>query len=182
MSTYNAQAIKYELWTSEFDPDEVYAYADPTTDMINNLNNMLFRAAVVSSTWSNLTNLIDPGLSPYQSTTANQTVTRNVFRSDFRWYSAATALEILVALVVLPMFWGWWTLDSHLDLSPFGLGLAFQAPLLEGADLSRGAAGVVKDLGAMHVKSVSGVLQQKAPLARDDVADTEHDGVEMSRV
>jgi len=66
--------------------------------------NMLFRAAATTATWPNLTTLIDPGLSPYQSTVATQTVTRDVFHSNYSWWAGAAALEVLVALVVLPMF------------------------------------------------------------------------------
>lgn len=84
-STYNAQSYKHSRGSPQEDSDVVIDWADPTVDVINALNEMLFRAAVNSSTRWNLTSLIDPGVSPLQSVVANQTVTRIVFHSNFRW-------------------------------------------------------------------------------------------------
>ncbi|KAK5675810.1 hypothetical protein LTS10_011541 [Elasticomyces elasticus] len=150
-NTMNAQSLKYTNWLNNTDPLDV-AWYDPTTDMMNDMNDMMFRAAVLSSSWANLTQLIDPGLSAEQSVTANQTVTQNVYRADFRWYAAATALEILVALAVLPLFWGWWRLDRHVSFSPISFGLALNAPLFREADPAEGARGAIKQLGHTHVR------------------------------
>ncbi|KAK4897559.1 hypothetical protein LTR27_004703 [Elasticomyces elasticus] len=159
-TTMNAQSAKYTNWLNNTNPLDI-AFYDPTTDIVNDMNEMLFRAAVLASSWANLTDLIDPGLSPQQSVTANQTVTRNVYHADFRWYAAATALEMLVALAVLPLFWGWWTLDRHVSFSPVTLGLAFNAPLLGGIDPAEGAKGAVKQFGSTHVRY--GVVTSEDP-------------------
>jgi len=82
--TYNTQSMKYTDWQAVAGTLNV-AYLDPTLDIIRSLNEIHFRAAVLSSTWSNLTQLIDPGLSANQCITANQTVTHNIYRADFRW-------------------------------------------------------------------------------------------------
>lgn len=100
-NTLDAQGMKYYGCSSG---DNNYLY-DPTLDTIHTLNELLFRAAVPASSWSNLHHVMDPSLSPNQSTVANQTVTRNAYRSDSRWYATATAVEVLIVLAVLLMFW-----------------------------------------------------------------------------
>ncbi|KAK5689818.1 hypothetical protein LTR97_012577 [Elasticomyces elasticus] len=149
--TVNAQSLKYTNYLNNTNPLDV-AWYDPTTDMMNDMNDMMFRAAVLSSSWANLSQLIDPGLSAEQSVIANQTVTQNVYHADFRWYAAATALEILVALAVLPLFWGWWTLNRHISFSPISFGLALNAPLLRELDPAEGSRGAIKQLGQVHVR------------------------------
>ena len=114
----------------------------------------------MSTSWANLTNLTDHGLPVEQTLQANQTTTQNVYRSDLRWFAGAAALEILAALFVLPLFWGWWTLDSPRELSPLGIALAFDAPLLKGANSATGASGVVKQMGDMCVRY--GVVENSA--------------------
>lgn len=127
-------------------------FDDPTVSIIHSFNEMLFRAAIISSSWSNLSSLVDPGIIPNQTTSANQTVTGNVFHSDFRWYAAAVSLEILVVLVVLTMYWGSWTLNDTLDLSPFDFALAFNSPLLSGMGVSKGATEVVEKYGDVRIR------------------------------
>ncbi|KAK6440510.1 hypothetical protein LTR95_003268 [Oleoguttula sp. CCFEE 5521] len=118
--TFNVQTMKYMT------PDG--HYLDPTRDIIQSYNELMIRGAFKAASWSNLTSLMDPGLSPNQTMMANQTLTQNVFKSDYRWFAGATVVEVIVVLAVLPMFWGWWTLDRDLDLSPFALGLALMSP------------------------------------------------------
>lgn len=83
--TCNALFHRYVNYTAgEWDfsrpigPQDI-GFTDPTRDVINSLNEMMFRAAVMASSWSNLTELMDPGLSANQTTVANQTITQNVF-------------------------------------------------------------------------------------------------------
>lgn len=147
--TFNSVVMKYQNFSaSEAD----IQFSDPTVDIIQAMNEVLFRAAVKATNWSNVTSLIDRGLSINQTTTANQTVTHNIFRSNFGWYAAATVLEIIIVVSVLPMFWIWWRLDSELDLSPFAMGLALDAPLLRESDSEQGIKCVLKRKGDVRVK------------------------------
>jgi len=70
----NSMSMRYTSYAY----GEQTAITDPTVDIIRDFNGVLFRAAVYASTWSNLTQLIDPGLSPAQSIAANETITQNV--------------------------------------------------------------------------------------------------------
>ncbi|KAK3635935.1 hypothetical protein LTR56_014473 [Elasticomyces elasticus] len=126
---------------------------DPTHDIVFALNELMFRAGVMSTNWTNLADLIDPGLSIKQTLQAEQTVTENVYRSDLRWFAGAAILEIIAVLFVLPLFWGWWTLDKVTLLSPFEVALAFDAPLLKEANSAQGVAAMVRsDMGKTQVK------------------------------
>lgn len=73
----SSQFLKYvDYSTLDKDMDDIngdmyLSFRDPTSDIIQSLNEMVFRAAVMTSTWSNLTQLIDDGLSPHQTTQCN---------------------------------------------------------------------------------------------------------------
>ena len=148
-NTYNSQTMKYtDFSTSVWDFD----FIDPTPDVIDYMNEMMFRAAIETASWANLTQLVDGGLSAEHHIIANQTATRYVFHSDMKWYWAAVIFELLALLAVVPLYWGWWTLDRHLDLSPFSTAVALDAPLFRQAGTGRGGAGVIEQLGDLHVR------------------------------
>lgn len=127
-------------------------FRNPSGAIVQSFNELLFRAAIAASNWTNLTGLMDPGLSPEQNVIANQTSTRNVYSSDLRWYAAATGVQLLAILATLPLFWGWWHLQQDLDLSPFDVALAFDAHLLKDATPGACAGGIVRQLGDMRVQ------------------------------
>lgn len=60
---------------------------DPSDDIVGQDNELMFRAGVVSSTWPDITLLIDDDLVVNQTVRANQTQTDNVFHSDLRWFA-----------------------------------------------------------------------------------------------
>jgi hypothetical protein len=155
-TSFNAQTMKYYNFFLGGDNMQTF---DPTADIFQTFNELMFRAAVSTSSWANITQLIDLGLglSINQSVIANQTVIRNVFRSDFRWYTGATALEIVVVLMVLPLYWGWWTLERHLTLSPLSTAAAFNAPLLHAVP-ANGVDDLVGELGKVRVRYLAAVV------------------------
>ena len=94
---------------------------------------------------------VDPGVSPHQSVSATQTLSQNVFITDFRWFAAAAALDIIVVLAVLPLFWGFWSLSKHKSLSPLQLAIAFDSPLTAGVHSAASTAGAVEVVGETRV-------------------------------
>ena len=66
-----------------------------------------------------------------------------------RWsrYAAAVTFELITIFLILPLFYGWWKLDSALNLSPFNIALAFNSPLLKNSNSASGARGVVRQMG-----------------------------------
>jgi len=109
-------------------------------------------AGVIATGWSNLTTLIDPGLSVNQTLHAQRSKTENVFHSDLRFFAAAAMLEVVAALSLLPLFWRWWKLGKMSFLSPIELALAFDSPLLKSASSATGSSGAIKSLGNVKVK------------------------------
>ncbi|KAK5708537.1 hypothetical protein LTR17_020623 [Elasticomyces elasticus] len=126
---------------------------DPAHDIITQMNNMMFRAGVMSATsWSNLSSLIDAGLPVQQSIVANRTITQDVYHSDLRWFAGAATIELVAILMVLPLFWGWWRLGRTTLLSPLELALAFDAPLLRNMNSAQRASQAIGEIGDTEVK------------------------------
>lgn len=78
---------------------------DPTTEILNIINEVMFRAGVVAG-WDNLTHGLDDGLTASQSVKANQTLVVNVYTSDIRWFAGAAAIQVVALLLILPVFYG----------------------------------------------------------------------------
>jgi hypothetical protein len=116
-------------------------FTDPTDSVINEFNKAMLRgSAMVGDT------------TQIQTVNAVQTITQNVFRSDFPWFVGGAILQIAIVLMVLPMFYGYWMLRSDLTLSPFSTALALDAPLLRDANASQNLRGVVEELGNTRIK------------------------------
>ncbi len=111
----------------------------------------MLRGGIMTASWPNMTNLIDPGVSRQQRVQAEETIHDTVFHTDLRWYAGAAIVELVTVLFVLPMFWGWWTIPN-LTLSPIETALAFNAPLLEDINSGAGAKGVVEELGSTGIR------------------------------
>ena len=136
-------------------------FVDPTPVIISKFNQLMFRGAIYAvspghdpNNWpqESISELLDPGVSIHQAVTANQTLRQIVFHSDLRWYAGAAVFEIATVLLILPMFWGWWTLGTNLTLSPIDVALAFDSPILKTVNSAVGAKGVVRQLGELKLK------------------------------
>ena len=126
------------------------SFTDPMPDILWSFNHLMLRCAVKAATWSNVTRLLDDGVSPEQSVPAQ--VTQLAFHSDLRWFAGAATLQIAAIVFILPMFWGFWRMSSDTSLSPLNTALAFGSPLLRDVDSQDGAKGVVKEVGNMKVR------------------------------
>ncbi|KAK3673557.1 hypothetical protein LTR78_006461 [Recurvomyces mirabilis] len=157
-ANYTTETMKYSVLTAFDDPDIVLSWMDPTPAIIDSFHDMMYRAADACAFWANLTDLIDPGLSINQTFTAHQTTEQNIFRSDFRWFAGVALLEVLAVMIVIPLYWGFWKLREDLDLSPFGIGVALQAPLLQDVEPARGVAGVMEEVGDVHTRFTDDVF------------------------
>lgn len=144
--TANKEVWKYTNWSV---PSPYTGFLDPTDDILFTFNKYLLRAATLAATWSNASQLIDKGLS-VQQTVQGQTLPI-VYHSDLRWYAGAAIIELLTIVVILPLFYGWWSLGSDTSLSPFNIALAFRSPVLQGANSASGGRGVVRELGDKRV-------------------------------
>jgi hypothetical protein len=152
-STYNPVVAQHmDLFATGA---EELRFLDPTDSVIFKYNQIMFRGGVVESGVPNIMERghIDAGLSLDQTVAAKQTLTQNVFKSDLKWYAGATAIELITVLLVLPMFWGWWTLGgTNYTMSPLTMALAFDSPLLADVNSAAGAKGVVREIGNVQLK------------------------------
>jgi hypothetical protein len=166
-ATMDAEAAKYVVWGSNG-----VSWTDPESSVIDKLNDLMLRGAIVAGQWSNVTSLMDEGLSPRQNVAAKQTITESVFHTDLRWFAGAAVLDVVAVLAVLPLFWGWWRLPRNLSQSPFQLALAFEAPLLQEVHSTAGATGVMKTLGNVKVAfgaSAAGQIERHVETTKGNI-------------
>lgn len=170
VSTQSPIAERYSITKNP----ERWQLRDPMPDIYASLNQLMFRCAVAAARWSNASSLIDPGLSVEQSVSAQ--VTSLVFKSDLSWFAGAAILELGAVILILPMFWGFWTLGTTTSLSPLSAALAFDAPLFKDVNSHGGAKGVVQQLGNVKVR-FGHVLEDEDGVAEETSADVEDDCV-----
>lgn len=131
-------------------------FNDPTTSILDQFNNLMFRAGIAASAFrdenGDMTPQLDPGLQLTQNITAEQTLRVNIFVSDLRWWAGAAILELLAALAILPVFWGYWRLGLRVTMSPFEIAKAFEAPLLRSATSGTGSRGIERAMGDLQVQ------------------------------
>ena len=79
-------------------------YLDPTPGIMKKFNELMFRGAVQVASQPKTAHLLDPDISVHQTVHVSQTLKQNVFKSDLRWYAGAAVFELLIVLLILPMF------------------------------------------------------------------------------
>jgi hypothetical protein len=121
------------------DPCAINWY-DPTSDIVNGINEIMFRTALAASSVSKFSifnqniyskdrnatsfyeaypvNITGSGIPIPQILTMKQTSNITVFKSNYSYLAAALALMILGILVVLPTFQGFWELGRNVSLNP----------------------------------------------------------------
>src|ERR1700761_1838206 len=147
--TYNAEALQHTNLSNGHNDAN---FLDPMPTIISYFNELMFRSGIATAAWSNLTNLIDPGLSSKQIIQAQQVKQQPIARSDLRWWAGAAVIDLLTILVVLPLFNHWWSFDRSRTLSPLELAVAFDAPLVREVPSTRGADGVIQQVGDVRVR------------------------------
>ena len=143
-------------------------FTDPTDDIVSGLNSMMFSAGVLAGTWRNATQLIDKSLSVNQTVQVQQTRTQNVFHSDLGWFAGAAAIQTLTILLILPVFWGWWSIGVELTLSPFQTAKMLDAPLLKHINSAAGATGITNEMGDRKLKLGLVGVPEYTPRPKDD--------------
>lgn len=147
--SYNAEALKHANLSNGFSDSN---FLDPMPTIISYFNELMFRGGISTAAWSNLTDLIDPGLSSKQIVQAQQLKKEPITRSDLRWWAGAAVLDLLTILVVLPLFNHWWSFDRSRTLSPLELAVAFDAPLVREVPSAGGADGAIRQIGDVRVR------------------------------
>ncbi|KAE9368601.1 hypothetical protein N431DRAFT_444024 [Stipitochalara longipes BDJ] len=148
------QYVDYGTGNSSFfatqDPC-TFNWKDPTADIINALNEIMFRTALVASNVSryafydlddqykteyweagqiNVTSG-DTGMSQPQILEMQQTSTITVFKSNYSYLAAALAVMMVGFSVVIPTLCGFWEMGRRTSLNPLEIAKAFNAALLQ---------------------------------------------------
>ena len=91
-----------------------------------------------------------------------QVQTIQVYESNYWYLLGAAGAMIVCAVVVLPLFSGFWVLGREMSFSPIELAKAFGSPQLDGANSNADAAGIVKVAGPdlLRYGEVSGESKQ----------------------
>lgn len=63
-------------------------------------------------------------------------------------------MTVSIVLMIIPLFWGFWTLDRRATLSPFETAAAFNARPLDGVDMKKGANVLLKEIGERPAHAV----------------------------
>jgi hypothetical protein len=87
-SGWNELAMRY-VNLSTMASEYAINFFDPTPSIIKDYNNLMFRAGVTTAHWTNLTQLMDPGLSARQEIAFQDRVSWHRASSNPTWTIAA---------------------------------------------------------------------------------------------
>lgn len=161
--------------TSFFTTEDACAinWRDPSSDILNALNEIMFRTAVVTSNTSKYAVLnmsidtwytqfyeaypvnyttVDSGIPEPQILVMEQTSNIAVFQSHYSFLAAALAIMFLGILVVIPTFHGFWEMGRAASLNPLEIAKAFNAELLRGTGSNASVGSLTKEFGSRGVK------------------------------
>lgn len=151
-SSFNPFAMRYVRESIYWSDNCRFLSRDPMDDMVAAVNELMFRAGLMSALWKNVTSLIDSGVATHQVVQTKSTKVENVFASDLRWFAGAATIQMLAIILLIPSFYGWWNIGVELSLSPFQMAKAFDSPLLESINSGAGATGIVKNAGHWRLR------------------------------
>ncbi|KAH8804411.1 hypothetical protein F5884DRAFT_406572 [Xylogone sp. PMI_703] len=113
-------------------------FRDPTSDVLSGMREMMFRMALSAASdpenagqWPawNFTNT--PPASYFGSPTISQdTRSLTIYKTNWGFAAFGISWVVLVLLMVLPNYWGFWLLGRRVSMSPLEIARAFEAPLL----------------------------------------------------
>ncbi|KAE9376429.1 hypothetical protein N431DRAFT_330742 [Stipitochalara longipes BDJ] len=137
------------------------AFNDPTTNLLNNARELMFRTAIAAANSSNI-----------RSLPAQQQTIVAVYQSHYLYLGLASLFTTLAIILIVPTFIGYWKLGRTVSMSPIEIGKAFNAPLLRSEDSNADADNLIQSLG--HVGVRYGVIQTGA--GNDGLLETSKQG------
>ena len=160
-------------WLTDTGYDSTYGTTDLPTTIFLTLNEMMLGASAIHTTTQYNTLLYSDATSEltqnwtYDATlawqksqlislsqtihNANQTQPALRYKIKYKYWGASATITIFIVLMIVPLFWGFWTLDRRTTLSPFETAAAFQARPLDGVDMKRGTNVLLKEIGKRPV-------------------------------
>ena len=76
-----------------------------------------------STTRAKLQTQMDPWIeNPFGTTVTGQVIgDHTVYVTDYTYFGGAVLVELICILVILPIYWGYWTLGRRISFSPLEL-------------------------------------------------------------
>ena len=117
----------FEYFIQRFDPDDCMAFDNPHEDMLATLNKLMVYTGVAAAVSTNASyyglfeSRMDPGLQINTTAMGYRQGEHNVYHTNYWYFLAATMVEVVCIALVLPTYWGWWTLGRSVSFSPLEL-------------------------------------------------------------
>lgn len=70
-----------------------------------------------------------------------------IYQVRWRYYAASVVVTLVICMVIMPTFWGYWTLPHKATMSPVDTARAFYAPGLSEIDMKTPAKAILKEMG-----------------------------------
>lgn len=148
-------------------------WRDPTDGILNTLNEIIFRTALVAKDYPKYSLLNfssdpletshyeawpitppngDKGIPVPQVIAMEQHSKINVSQSHYSFLAGALAVMILGVLIVIPTFNGFWQLGRSVSLNPLEIAKAFNPDVLDGIGSNASSKHLDKIVGSRNVK------------------------------
>ncbi|KAH8687928.1 hypothetical protein BGZ60DRAFT_394855 [Tricladium varicosporioides] len=75
----------------------------------------------------------------------------NEYQILWRWWAASLTVTCAIVIIILPTFYGFWTLARKPTLSPFETARAFQAPVVSDAPQHLDTPALLKEVGGKNL-------------------------------
>ncbi|KAL9622883.1 MAG: hypothetical protein Q9160_002809 [Pyrenula sp. 1 TL-2023] len=141
-STANSYAVMSANPTSANGPENdcSVSFTDPTADLLSSARELMFRTAIAAA-----------NSTAVQSVSAQQTVTHQVYDSQYLFLGLALAITAIAIICVLATFNGFWVIGRKVTMSPVEIAKAFNAPLLRNNDSNAETTALIEEVGGRSV-------------------------------
>jgi hypothetical protein len=116
-------------------------WADPTSYVLDSMQNFLFRASISASTRADA-----------QTFSVQRTSLELIFQSNYSYLAAALAIMLTALLALLWQLWGWWELGRRVSLSPLEVARAFRVLATQRDNQTAAVGGILELVGKTTVK------------------------------
>lgn len=139
------------LSLSSFGPNGIYS--TPYTDLLNQFRYWLFYVSIYA---------MEPNTTIWtkESKPDAQLIYHDLdevhvtfYRVSWSWYYGSLGITLGIVLLILPTFYGFWTLSQAASLSPFETARAFQTPILRDARVDELTPKLLKTMGKKNLKT-----------------------------
>ena len=125
------------------------------TDLLPNILSSLRQLMFASSVYGSFNNYFYYTASNWdyyvQSPQAIQSSPITIYEIYYRYWAASLAVTLTIIVIIIPTFYGYWTLARRTTLSPFETARAFNAPVLNEVDARIETPVLLRHVGSKNV-------------------------------